>query len=73
VIAFCDEEGVRFQPTFLGSGAIAGILSAATLEVPDKKNVTIKDVLKENSIEATEESLLRLKYDPKSVWGYVEV
>ncbi|GAU43176.1 hypothetical protein TSUD_301420, partial [Trifolium subterraneum] len=73
VIAFCDEEGVRFQTTFLGSGAIAGILSATTLEIPDKKNVTIKDVLKENSIEATEESLLKLKYDPKSVWGYVEL
>lgn len=33
----------------------------------------IKDVLKENSIEATEEMFSQLKYDPKSVWGYVEV
>jgi len=37
VIAFCDEEGVRFQTTFLGSGAIAGILPATTLEIPDKR------------------------------------
>ena len=27
----------------------------------------------DNSIEATEETLSQLKYDPKSVWGYVEV
>ncbi|TKY72664.1 allantoate deiminase [Spatholobus suberectus] len=33
VIAFSDEEGVRFQTTFLGSGAVAGILPATTLEI----------------------------------------
>jgi len=37
VIAFSDEEGVRFQTTFLGSGAIAGILPATTLEISDKR------------------------------------
>lgn len=37
VIAFCEEEGVRFQTTFLGSGAIAGILPATTLEISDKR------------------------------------
>ncbi|KAH1041552.1 hypothetical protein GLYMA_09G050800v4 [Glycine max] len=73
VIAFSDEEGVRFQTTFLGSGAIAGILPGTTLEISDKREVMIKDFLKENSIDITEESLLKLKYDPKSVWGYVEV
>ncbi|OIW14263.1 hypothetical protein TanjilG_21403 [Lupinus angustifolius] len=73
VIAFSDEEGVRFQTTFLGSGAIAGILPATTLGVSDKRNVTIESVLKDNSLEVTEESFLQLKYDSKSVWGYVEL
>ncbi|KAG4946385.1 hypothetical protein JHK87_042392 [Glycine soja] len=73
VIAFSDEEGVRFQTTFLGSGAIAGILPGTTLEISDKREVMIKDFLKENSMDITEESLLKLKYDPKSIWGYVEV
>ncbi|KAE9598696.1 Allantoate deiminase 1 [Lupinus albus] len=73
VIAFSDEEGVRFQTTFLGSGAIAGILPSTTLRVSDKRDVTIESVLKENSLEVTEESFLQLKYDSKSVWGYVEV
>ncbi|KAG8635618.1 hypothetical protein MANES_16G050400v8 [Manihot esculenta] len=73
VIAFSDEEGVRFQSTFLGSAAIAGILPVSALQISDKGGVTVQESLKEHSIEITEESLLQLKYDPKSVWGYVEV
>ncbi|EXB66978.1 Allantoate deiminase [Morus notabilis] len=73
VIAFSDEEGVRFQSTFLGSAAVAGILPASALQITDKRGITLQDVLKENSIDITEEHLLQLKYDPESVWGYVEV
>lgn len=101
VIAFSDEEGVRYQSTFLGSAAVAGILPVSALKISDKRfpwiipiiylfetlftinvlicnkslfsDVTIEDALKKNSIEITEEHLLQLKYDPKSVWGYVEV
>ncbi|CAA6669856.1 unnamed protein product [Spirodela intermedia] len=73
VIAFSDEEGVRFQSTFLGSSAVAGILPAKAFEISDKSGATLRDVLKANSLEATEESLIQLKYDPSSVWGYVEV
>ncbi|TYJ99299.1 allantoate deiminase isoform X1 [Cucumis melo var. makuwa] len=73
VIAFSDEEGVRFQSTFLGSAAIAGILPVSSLEISDKSGMTIKDVITESGVQITEENLLQLKYDRKSVWGYVEV
>ncbi|XP_065852118.1 allantoate deiminase 2 [Euphorbia lathyris] len=73
VIAFSDEEGVRFQSTFLGSAAIAGILPVKALQISDKSGVTVQDILKKNSISIAEESLLQLKYDPRSVWGYIEV
>ncbi|KAK9267688.1 hypothetical protein L1049_010120 [Liquidambar formosana] len=73
VIAFSDEEGVRFQSTFLGSAAVAGILPISALQITDKSGVTVQDVLKENSIETTEENLFQLKYAPESVWGYVEI
>ncbi|GAB4840932.1 alpha-amylase 2 [Ancistrocladus abbreviatus] len=73
VIAFSDEEGVRFQSTFLGSAAVAGILPASALNISDKSGKTVCDILKDNSIETTEEHLIQLKYEPKSVWGYVEV
>lgn len=100
MIAFSDEEGVRFQSTFLGSAALAGIMPVSRLEVTDKRylledlnffslcrlsirthffhihslsGISVQDALKENSIEITEENLMQLKYDPSSVWGYVEV
>ncbi|KAJ8470404.1 hypothetical protein OPV22_024747 [Ensete ventricosum] len=73
VIAFSDEEGVRFQSTFLGSAAIAGQLPASALRTFDKNGATIQDVLKENSFEGSDASLLQVKYDPESVWGYIEV
>ncbi|MFQ6636235.1 hypothetical protein Gotur_013767 [Gossypium turneri] len=73
VIAFSDEEGVRFQSTFLGSAAVAGILPVTALKISDKSGVTVQDALKGNSIEITEDSLLGLKYDPASIWGYFEL
>ncbi|KAK9133806.1 hypothetical protein Scep_013334 [Stephania cephalantha] len=73
VIAFSDEEGVRFQTTFLGSAGIAGSLQSSVLQISDRSGVTLQDVLKLNSFEGTEESILQLKYDQRSVWGYIEV
>ncbi|CAI9772772.1 unnamed protein product [Fraxinus pennsylvanica] len=38
VIAFSDEEGVRFQSTFLGSAAISGELPVSSLHLQDKSS-----------------------------------
>lgn len=73
VIAFSDEEGVRFQSTFLGSAAIAGTLPVTTLHIHDKGGVTVQSALRRNSLDITEENLLKLKYDQESVSGYIEV
>lgn len=45
IIAFSDEEGVRFQTTFLGSRAVAGTLSPASLLVTDEAGLTLAQVL----------------------------
>lgn len=37
MIAFSDEEGVRFQSTFLGSAAVAGVLPVTALKISDKR------------------------------------
>ncbi|KAM0874564.1 hypothetical protein ACQ4PT_037348 [Festuca glaucescens] len=73
VIAFSDEEGVRFQTTFLGSAAVAGTLPESILQVSDKSGNTVQDVLKLNSFEATATALGQVKYSPESVGSYVEV
>ncbi|KAI4388514.1 hypothetical protein MLD38_000834 [Melastoma candidum] len=73
VIAFSDEEGIRFQSTFLGSAAIAGILPPSILNFADRSGATVRDVLMETVGDTSEKNLRELKYDPNSVWGYVEV
>uniref|UniRef100_A0A7N0V8Q0 allantoate deiminase n=1 Tax=Kalanchoe fedtschenkoi TaxID=63787 RepID=A0A7N0V8Q0_KALFE len=73
VIAFSDEEGVRFQSTFLGSAAMAGILPVSALKISDKSGITVQDALRMSSTETTEEDFLQLKYAPESVWAYVEI
>ncbi|KAK3131031.1 hypothetical protein QOZ80_6BG0501150 [Eleusine coracana subsp. coracana] len=73
VIAFSDEEGVRFQTTFLGSAAVAGTLPESILQVSDKSGTTVQDVLKLNSFEATAAAISQARYSPESVGSYVEV
>jgi allantoate deiminase len=41
VVAFSDEEGVRFQSTFLGSRAFAGTLTPDTLATTDADGTTL--------------------------------
>ncbi|AQL05237.1 metallopeptidase precursor [Zea mays] len=73
VIAFSDEEGIRFQTTFLGSAAVAGTLPESILQVSDKSGTTLQDVLKMNSFEATSTAISQARYNPESVGSYVEV
>jgi allantoate deiminase len=45
VLGFSDEEGLRFGTAYLGSGAVAGTLDAATLALADADGVTVRDAL----------------------------
>jgi len=45
VIAFGDEEGVRFPTTLSGSRTIAGTVDTAVLSVTDAEGTTLKDAL----------------------------
>ena len=49
VVAFSDEEGVRFPVTFLGSRAMAGTLTDEHLNVEDNDGVTLLEALKPHS------------------------
>lgn len=73
IIAFSDEEGVRFQFTLLGSTAVSGKFQEHQLELIDKSGVTFKSAVQAYSLEGTFESLLQLKYEADRVWSYVEV
>lgn len=49
LIAFSDEEGVRFQTTYLGSKVVAGHFDEATLERKDGSGVSLREVLNQLS------------------------
>jgi allantoate deiminase len=46
VIAFGDEEGVRFASTLRGSRALAGTLDAAVLDERDAEGISVREALR---------------------------
>jgi len=46
IVAFGDEEGVRFPTTMTGSRALAGLFAPAALEQKDADGVTMREALK---------------------------
>eukprot|EP00232_Nephroselmis_pyriformis_P020763 CAMPEP_0182863140 /NCGR_PEP_ID=MMETSP0034_2-20130328/6471_1 /TAXON_ID=156128 /ORGANISM="Nephroselmis pyriformis, Strain CCMP717" /LENGTH=503 /DNA_ID=CAMNT_0024995311 /DNA_START=365 /DNA_END=1876 /DNA_ORIENTATION=- len=74
VVAFSDEEGLRFSSTFLGSRAIAGTLvKHGMLKSTDKEGKSIADVIAAMGSDASEENIMKIAMSSESVLGYVEV
>jgi allantoate deiminase len=46
VVAFADEEGLRFGTTFLGSSVYAGAFAGRRLSLEDKKGVTLREAVR---------------------------
>jgi allantoate deiminase len=47
VIAFSDEEGVRFGAPFLGSRAVAGRFDASLFALTDSEGITVEDAIRD--------------------------
>jgi allantoate deiminase len=45
VLAFADEEGLRFGSTYLGSRAVAGTFETTDLDRPDSDGITMRDAI----------------------------
>lgn len=45
VVAFPDEEGLRYQTTYLGSAALAGTFDPAWLDLRDDDGVTLREAV----------------------------
>lgn len=75
VVAFSDEEGVRFQSTFLGSRALCGTLHSdeEAMNVRDKTGMTIVDVLKGEGLIKNRENISGAAADAGAFGGYLEV
>jgi allantoate deiminase len=70
VIGFSDEEGVRYQTTYLGSKAIAGLIGARDLKRRDVDGISVADALKNFGCNSAELKLARM--NPQKLLGYVE-
>jgi len=71
IIAFSEEEGVRFKSTFLGSNAIIGQFDLNLLNLTDRDGVSMRDVLTQAGHDVT--AIPQIARDPSDLLGYVEV
>ena len=71
VLAFGDEEGVRFPKTLTSSRAVAGTLDDDVLDIKDADGVPLKEALTKFGCDPAK--LKKVARDPGAVLGYVEV
>jgi N-carbamoyl-L-amino-acid hydrolase len=71
IVAFAEEEGVRFRSTFLGSRALAGQFDPLLLDARDAQGISMRAALQEAGLDpATIPAVAR---DPAELIGFVEV
>ncbi|MFI4995063.1 MAG: allantoate amidohydrolase [Hyphomicrobiales bacterium] len=70
VLAFGDEEGVRFPTTLSGSRALAGTFSRASLSVRDQNGISLGEALRGFGCDTA--AIGAIARDPLGVCGYLE-
>lgn len=71
IIAFAEEEGVRFQSTFLGSSAVAGCFDPQLLEATDAQGIRMRSALLDAGHDPAD--IPALARDRSAVLGFIEV
>jgi allantoate deiminase len=71
VLGFADEEGVRYQSTYLGSRALAGTFNLEDLNRFDARGIRMADALREFG--GNPDAIGSAKMDANRLLGYAEV
>jgi allantoate deiminase len=71
VIGFADEEGVRYQTTYLGSRAMAGTFHLEDLKRIDARGITLADAIRDFG--GNPGAIASAKLDSNRLIGYLEV
>jgi N-carbamoyl-L-amino-acid hydrolase len=71
VVAFAEEEGQRFNATFLGSGALTGDFKPEWLDQLDADGVSMRQAMQHAGL--CVDDIPKLKRDPAQYLGFVEV
>lgn len=72
VVAFADEEGVRFPSTLTSSRALAGTFDPASLDEVDRAGITRRQALADFGAPPLD-TIAELARDPAETLGYMEV
>ncbi len=74
VVAFAEEEGLRFKTSFLASSVLAGRFDPALLERQDADGVTLREALAVSGLPGAGDlqALRAAALDPASLLGFVE-
>jgi hydantoinase/carbamoylase family amidase len=73
VVAFAEEEGLRFRTSFLASSALIGEFDYARLDQPDADGVTMRQAMCAAGLPGTEEAIAACAIDRRRLLGYIEV
>lgn len=75
VVAFAEEEGLRFKTSFLASSVLAGRFDPALLERQDTDGITLQEALAASGLPGAGalEALRAAAVDPATLLGFVEV
>ncbi len=71
IVAFAEEEGVRFKSTFLGSSALAGSFDGNLLDNLDSDGISMRSAMVGAGLDPAR--IPAVARDPKKLAGYVEV
>ena len=71
IVGFAEEEGVRFESTFLGSNAVTGRFDLSLLDQTDADGVTMRDALLAAGHDVAR--IPAIARDPAELLGFVEV
>ena len=70
VLAFADEEGVRFPTALIGSRALAGTFDPSVLDMRDSQGIALRDAMTSFGLDPARIGPLRR--DPADVIGFLE-
>ncbi len=70
VIAFSEEEGIRFRMPYLGSMAVCGAFDSQLLRLTDAGGITLAQALTDFGLDPT--AISTAAYPPAAIAGYLE-
>lgn len=70
LLAFADEEGVRFPTALLGPRALAGTFDTSVLDMTDDDGVTIRDAMRDFGLDP--DRIAELQRPRQAALGYLE-